>query len=275
MAAVKATTPEVVEKKRISKAAKKKTKMVAEEVDDKPDKKEKPTVAESAEVAVESAAAPDAVPKKKKTKANRFAEMEEAADKEPVEPRGVVYVGHVPDGFAEPQMRKFFGQFGKVTRLRISRSKKNARSKGYAFVEFEEESVAEIVANTMHKYLLFGKTLQCHLMDKAKQHPMLFKGFKKKYLDFSKLRRKKFRMTHNDRPKKEVDGKQLPCQTTRQAKRKERSAQKLKGVLANLGVEYDVDGAVDGVEEAVSATAIGKAAAEEPAQKKRKRKLPA
>lgn len=263
-----------VDKKRISKAAKKKTKIVAEEVDDKPDEEEKPTAVESAEPVEESATASSAIPKKRKTKANRFAEMEEAADKEPVEPRGVVYVGHIPDGFAEPQMRKFFSQFGKVARLRLSRSKKNARSKGYAFVEFEEESVAKIVASTMHKYLLFGKTLQCHLMEKDKQHPMLFKGSKKKFGNFSNLRRKKFRTTHNDRPKKEMDGQELPCQTTRQAKRKERMAQKLKGVLANLGVDYDVDG-IDGVEEDVSTAAGGKKTAEEPPQKKRKRKLPA
>jgi nucleolar protein 15 len=266
-----------IEKKRISKAAKKKTKMVAEEVDDKPEEEAKPTVVEPAKLVEESAAAADAAPKdkKKKTKARRLEEMQEAADKEPVEPRGVVYVGHIPEGFAEPQMRKFFSQFGKVTRLRISRSKKNARSKGYGFIEFEEESVAEIVAKTMHKYLLFGKTLQCHLMEKSKQHPMLFKGFKKKFLNFTNARRKKFRATHNDRPKREVDGQELPCQTTRQAKRKKQSIQKLKGVLANLGVEYDVDGAVDGVEEAASSTASVKAATAEPTQKKKKRKLPA
>jgi RNA recognition motif-containing protein len=264
------------DKKRISKAAKKKkTKMVAAEVDDKPEvEEEKTTVTESAEAAEETAPAPEAAPKKKKTKANRLAEMAEAADKEPREPRGVVYVGHIPEGFAEPQMRKFFSQFGKVTRLRLSRSKKNAKSKGYAFVEFEEESVAEIVANTMHKYLLFGKTLQCHLMEKSKQHPMLFKGFKKKLMNFSNMRRKKFRSTHNDRPKQEVEGQEVPCRTTRQAKRKERSVQKLKGVLANLGVDYDVDG-IDGVEKNVSTAAGGKKTAEEPPQKKRKRKLPA
>ena len=38
--------------------------------------------------------------------------------------RGVVYLGHIPPGFYEPQMKKFFGQFGRVTRLRLSRSKK-------------------------------------------------------------------------------------------------------------------------------------------------------
>ena len=40
------------------------------------------------------------------------------------EPPGVVYVGHIPHGFFEEQMRKYFSQFGTVTRLKLSRSKK-------------------------------------------------------------------------------------------------------------------------------------------------------
>jgi hypothetical protein len=38
--------------------------------------------------------------------------------------RGVVYLGHLPFGFFEAQLKSFFSQFGEVTRLRVSRSKK-------------------------------------------------------------------------------------------------------------------------------------------------------
>jgi len=37
---------------------------------------------------------------------------------------GVVYVGHIPHGFYEEQMRKYFSQFGTVTRLKLARSRK-------------------------------------------------------------------------------------------------------------------------------------------------------
>ena len=37
---------------------------------------------------------------------------------------GVVYVGHVPHGFYEQEMRAYFSQFGTVKRLRLARSKK-------------------------------------------------------------------------------------------------------------------------------------------------------
>lgn len=38
--------------------------------------------------------------------------------------KGVIYVGHIPHGFFEREMRGFFSQFGTVTRLRLARSRK-------------------------------------------------------------------------------------------------------------------------------------------------------
>ena len=38
--------------------------------------------------------------------------------------RGVVFVKNIPHGFYENEMEKFFGQFGGVTRVRLSRSKR-------------------------------------------------------------------------------------------------------------------------------------------------------
>ena len=58
--------------------------------------------------------------------------------------RGVVYIGHIPHGFYERQMRQFFGQFGAVTNLRLGRSKKTGKSRGFAFVEFKYMEVAKV-----------------------------------------------------------------------------------------------------------------------------------
>ena len=38
--------------------------------------------------------------------------------------RGVIYVGHLPHGFYETQLRGYFSQFGKVTKVHVSRNKK-------------------------------------------------------------------------------------------------------------------------------------------------------
>jgi len=251
------------DKKRLSKALKKKSKkqVPVEEEETTPAAVEEAAPVDVAAADMEEGTADmegaDEVPeaeaeaegakaaKKVKSKARRLEEMEAEADEEPVEPKGVIYVGHIPDGFFEPQMKKFFGQFGTVTRLRISRSAKNAKSKGYGFVEFEEESVAKIVAETMHKYMLFGKTLVCHLMTKDKQHPMLFKNCKKPMVNLTGVRHRKHRSTFNERPMVEVDGKQIPKRSTRQEERRSKSDKKLKSVLANLGVDYDLKASVD------------------------------
>ncbi|KAF2266609.1 hypothetical protein CC78DRAFT_491467 [Lojkania enalia] len=89
---------------------------------------------------------------------------------------GVVFVGRIPHGFFEPQMKKYFSQFGTVTRLRLSRNKKTGASKHYAFIEFASEEVADIVARTMDKYLLFGHILQCSVIPAEQVHENLFEG---------------------------------------------------------------------------------------------------
>lgn len=71
--------------------------------------------------------------------------------------RGVVYIGHLTKGFNEEELKKFFGQFGTVSKLRVARSKTTGRSKGYAFLQFTDKEVAEIAVKTMDKYLMFGK----------------------------------------------------------------------------------------------------------------------
>ena len=57
---------------------------------------------------------------KKRRKRKEEKEEEEGSEMTP----GVVYVGHIPHGFYEKEMRSYFSQFGTVTRLRLARSKK-------------------------------------------------------------------------------------------------------------------------------------------------------
>ncbi|KAF9738595.1 hypothetical protein PMIN06_001991 [Paraphaeosphaeria minitans] len=93
----------------------------------------------------------------------------------------VVYLGRVPHGFFEPQMKKYFTQFGRVLRLRLSRNKKTGASKHFAFIEFANGEVADIVAKTMHNYLMFGHILQCRVVPSEQVHPELFKGANQRF----------------------------------------------------------------------------------------------
>lgn len=89
--------------------------------------------------------------------------------------RGVIYIGHLPLGFLEPQLKAFFSQFGEVCRVRLFRSRKNAHSKGYAFIEFALREVAEVAAQTMDKYRMFGRTLVCRLTEKGQVQEHVFR----------------------------------------------------------------------------------------------------
>lgn len=89
---------------------------------------------------------------------------------------GVVYVGHLHREFTERQLRGYFAQFGKITRLRLSRSRKTGASRGFAFIEFDDAKDARIVAKTMDKYLIHQRLIKCVLMPKDKIHEQLFKG---------------------------------------------------------------------------------------------------
>ncbi|KZM25214.1 nucleolar protein [Ascochyta rabiei] len=114
-----------------------------------------------------------AVPKLTKSQKKAIAKAKDTP--KATEP-GVIYVGRVPRGFFEPQMKKYFSQFGRVLNLRLSRNKKTGGSKHYAFVEFASAEVADIVARTMNNYLMFGHILKCSLIPKEQVNENLFKG---------------------------------------------------------------------------------------------------
>lgn len=87
---------------------------------------------------------------------------------------GVVYLGHLPSTLSESHIYDYFAQFGDISRFRLSRSKRTGNSKGYAFVEFESEDVAKIVAETMDNYLFGERLLSCKFMPREKVHKRLF-----------------------------------------------------------------------------------------------------
>ena len=89
--------------------------------------------------------------------------------------RGVVYFSHLPHGFYEKELRGFLSQFGTITNLRVGRSSRTGRCKGYAFVEFLYMDVAKIVAETMNNYLMFEKLVKCQLVPAEKVSRAMFR----------------------------------------------------------------------------------------------------
>ncbi|KAJ7324749.1 hypothetical protein JRQ81_017769 [Phrynocephalus forsythii] len=143
---------------------------------------------------------------------------------------GVIYVGHIPRGLFEPQLREFFSQFGTVKRLRLSRSKKTGGSKGYAFVEFEYDEVAKIVADTMNNYLFGERILKCQFLPPEKVHENLFKGCDRKFRKPSYPAVKRY------------NRQRTPQEEAKMTKRLLKKERQLRKRLAEKGIDYDFPG---------------------------------
>jgi len=142
---------------------------------------------------------------------------------------GVVYLGHVPHGFYEEEMRAFFSQFGVVTRLRLSRSKRTGRSKGYAFLEFRHEEVAKVAADTMNNYLMFRQILKCEFVPADKLHPDTFKNC-----------HRPFRMpTGSQKSRERHNAEKPPAKEAQLAKRRVDKLKKKAEALKAIGIDYE------------------------------------
>jgi nucleolar protein 15 len=155
----------------------------------------------------------------------------EKAKQHPTESRGVLFLGRLPHGFYEDQLKAYFSQFGNVTRLRISRNKKTGRSKHYGFIEFDSSTVAQIVAETMDNYLLMGHILRCKVIPKDKVHPELWVGANRKWRVVPADR--VARVEHN-KPRTETE-------RARAVKRLLNRQKDRKQKLEKAGIKYDFD----------------------------------
>jgi nucleolar protein 15 len=112
----------------VLKKEKESAKKVSKTTKDKADKSVVPKSAKSKTITKSKA---EYIPKEGRM-ARRFNKLRIKGDEN--SKRGVVYIGHLTKGFNEEELKKFFGQFGTVSKLRVARSKTSGRSKGYAFL---------------------------------------------------------------------------------------------------------------------------------------------
>uniref|UniRef100_A0A7S2V751 RRM domain-containing protein n=1 Tax=Entomoneis paludosa TaxID=265537 RepID=A0A7S2V751_9STRA len=137
---------------------------------------------------------------------------------------GVLYIGHLGNDFQEAELAKFLSQFGKVRALRLSRSKRTGNPKGYAFCQMETPEIADIVADTLSGYILFGKRrLVCKVVPPEKVHDKLFYRFVYK--------------PPEPRPQKKSLSK-IKAVTKKLVEREKRK----RKVLEDLGIDYDFPG---------------------------------
>ncbi|ETW05038.1 hypothetical protein H310_04083 [Aphanomyces invadans] len=143
-----------------------------------------------------------------------------------------IFIGRIPHGFYEKQMRGFFSQFGEIKRLKVSRNKKSGKSKHYAFIEFEEPDVARVVADTMDGYRLFDKTLSCNVLPLDKCHERMFIGANRTFrpIPYRKLAIREHNAGKTYEQQEAINARLLAKETIKRNK------------LKALGIEYEFEG---------------------------------
>lgn len=147
----------------------------------------------------------------------------------------VVYIGRIPHGFYEHEMRTYFSQFGDVNRLRLSRSVKTGHSKHYAFLEFKNADVAKIVADTMDNYLMFGHILKCKLVAPGDVHESMWKGANKRFkkVPWNKIEGRKLEMAVG----RDVWKKREEKETVKRAEKSKKTMEKVGYAFEGTGLK--------------------------------------
>eukprot|EP00934_Nitzschia_sp_Nitz4_P006594 Nitzschia sp. Nitz4//scaffold183_size43938//13269//14186//NITZ4_007268-RA/size43938-processed-gene-0.14-mRNA-1//-1//CDS//3329539608//6584//frame0 len=143
----------------------------------------------------------------------------------------VLYIGHLSNEWEERDLKNFLEQFGNVENIRISRSVKTGKTRGYAFCRMDTAATATIVADTLQGYFVGGRRLVCQVIQPNRQ--MFF------HTDNVISRRKQ---------QLEVDKKNRQQNLANIGKLKEitsrlvRRERKKRAKLADLGIDYDFPG---------------------------------
>ena len=82
-----------------------------------------------------------------------------------------VFVGNLNYQTTEVELSEFFGSVGRVVSVRIPLDRDSGRSRGFGFVEFESDDVAEQAIAQCHDAELGGRRLRVNKADSKPPRP--------------------------------------------------------------------------------------------------------
>ncbi|CAX40616.1 RNA-binding protein, putative [Candida dubliniensis CD36] len=141
---------------------------------------------------------------------------------------GVIYIGRLPSGFQESELKTYFSQFGDVINLKLARNKKTGKTKHYGFIEFDSFEVAKVAAETMNNYLLFGHLIKCEVVEKPHEDTFKHGNRKFKVIPWKKIAKEK-----HEKSRTEEEWKVLIAKFEESKKKKQEE-------LKSKGIDFDV-----------------------------------
>ncbi len=82
-----------------------------------------------------------------------------------------IYVGNISFNAQEDDLRNVFSQYGEVTNVNIIVDKFTDRSKGFGFIEMQDESAADAAISALNGTELLGRELKVNEAKERKERP--------------------------------------------------------------------------------------------------------
>jgi len=79
-----------------------------------------------------------------------------------------VFVGNLSWGTNDASLMQAFEKFGTVTSARVVLDRETGRSRGFAFVGYEDDAAAERAAQEMDGYTLDGRNIRTNIAEGKK-----------------------------------------------------------------------------------------------------------
>lgn len=70
-----------------------------------------------------------------------------------------LFVGNLPFSTGTPELEQLFGQYGSVSRAQVITDRDTGRSRGFGFVEMDDETEAQAAIEALDGYDLGGRNL--------------------------------------------------------------------------------------------------------------------
>ncbi|MEA3452295.1 MAG: RNA-binding protein [Bacteroidota bacterium] len=80
----------------------------------------------------------------------------------------ILYVGNVYFGLEEEQIKELFERYGKVVSINMMTDRETGRSRGYGFIEMENDQDAELAKNELDGALVSGRNIKVNYAAKQK-----------------------------------------------------------------------------------------------------------
>lgn len=70
-----------------------------------------------------------------------------------------IYTGNIPYNLSDDELKDLFERFGKVKGIKIIKDKHSGRSKGFGFIEMENDEAEEAAIRELNRHIIMGRNL--------------------------------------------------------------------------------------------------------------------